>query len=309
MNVVGEYIKDCKNALYCYRVIGAEDVKYCQNFTLGPAKDCFDNSNFGDGSELIYESLVVGDQVSSVKFSSQCFASVSNAQYSIYCHNVSNTFACIGLHNKQYCILNKQYTKEEYEKLVPKIIVHMNEMPYIDKKGRVYKYGEFFPSELSPYTYNECAAHQEFFPLTKEEAIEKGYSWREPEKRTYAITISSVDLPDNIFDVDDSILKEVIGCSHNGECSHQCTTAFKIVKHELDFYKKNNIPLPLLCPNCRHAERLTYRNSPKLWHRQCMCDKNHPHHTGKCSIEFETAYSPDRPEIIYCEQCYQQEIA
>ena len=29
------------------------------------------------------------------------------------------------LRNKSYCILNKQYTKEEYEELVPKIIEHM----------------------------------------------------------------------------------------------------------------------------------------------------------------------------------------
>ena len=25
-------------------------------------------------------------------------------------------------------------------------------------------------------------------------------------------------------------------------------------------------------------------------------------------IEFETTYSPDRSEIIYCEKCYQQEV-
>ncbi len=67
----------------------------------------------------------------------------------------------------------------------------------------------------------------------------------------------------------------------------------------IDVYKKNTIPLPLLCPNCRHAERLTHRNPPKLWHRQC----------AKCTNEFETSYAPDRPEIIYCESCYQQEVA
>jgi len=55
------------------------------------------------------------------------------------------------LRNKQHCILNKQYSKEEYEALAPKIIQHMNDMPYTDKKGRVYKYGEFFPTELAFY--------------------------------------------------------------------------------------------------------------------------------------------------------------
>ena len=47
----------------------------------------------------------------------------------------------------------------------------------------------------------------------------------------------------------------------------------------------------------------------KLWERTCMCDKkDHLHGEKKCEIEFETSYSPDRPEIVYCEKCYQQEV-
>ena len=34
----------------------------------------------------------------------------------------------------------------------------------------------------------------------------------------------------------------------------------------------------------------------------------HAHGTEPCPNEFETTYSPDRPEIVYCEQCYQQEV-
>ena len=321
VNVLGDYIKNSKNALHCYRVIGAEDVKYCQNFTLGPAKDSYDHSNFGDSSELIYETLVSGNQVSNVKFSAQCYSSVSNAQYSIYCLNASNLFGCVGMRNKQYCILNKQYEKKEYEALIPKIIKHMNDMPYIDTKGRVYKYGEFFPSELSPHTYNECAAGQEFFPLTKEEALRQGFLWREPEKRPYVATISSTDLPDNIADVTDSVLAEIIGCEHHGECKHQCTTAFKVIAPELEFYKRRKIRLPLLCPNCRHAERITHRNPPRLWGRKCQCGgvgssnkiyQNavlHFHADKPCPNEFETSYAPDRAEIIYCESCYQAEVS
>jgi hypothetical protein len=45
----------------------------------------------------------------------------------------------------------------------------MNNNPYIDKKGRVYRYGEFFPMEISPFAYNETIA-QEHFSLTKEQA-------------------------------------------------------------------------------------------------------------------------------------------
>jgi hypothetical protein len=40
-----------------------------------------------------------------------------------------------------------------------------------------------------------------------------------------------------------------------------------------------------------------------------MCNKeNHINHQGKCNVEFETSYAPDRSEIVYCEKCYQQEV-
>ncbi len=30
--------------------------------------------------------------------------------------------------------------------------------------------------------------------------------------------------------------------------------------------------------------------------------------TDSCPNEFQTAYAPDRTEIVYCEQCYQAEV-
>ncbi|USN58889.1 MAG: hypothetical protein H6767_02090 [Candidatus Peribacteria bacterium] len=47
--------------------------------------------------------------------------------YSTDCHNSSNLFGCVGLRNKQYCILNTQYTQKEYELLIPKIIARMQQ--------------------------------------------------------------------------------------------------------------------------------------------------------------------------------------
>ena len=69
-----------------------------------------------------------------------------------------------------------------------------------------------------------------------------------------------------------------------------------------------NLPLPRLCPNCRHYTRLKQRNPLKLWHRTCMCDNENHGHKGKCQAEFETSYSPERPEIVYCEGCFNREI-
>ncbi|MCX6722515.1 MAG: hypothetical protein NT094_00405, partial [Candidatus Staskawiczbacteria bacterium] len=223
----------------------------------------------------------------------------NDISYSINCHGSHDLFGCVGLRNKSYCIFNKQYSESEYKELVAKIIAHMNDMPYTDKKGRIYKYGEFFPIEISPFAYNETIA-QEYFPLTKEDILEKGYLWKEDEVKNYKATKKSEDLQDNIEDISDEILNDIIRCAHEGKCNEKCTVAFKIVPQELQFYKKMNLPLPQLCPNCRHYKRLAQRNPMKLWHRKCM-------HEG-CQNEFETPYSPDKSEIIYCERCYQQEV-
>ena len=299
VDITGDYINNSKNTHHSFEVDNTEDSKYCFHLKLNPMKECFDHSILGNGSTLVYESLKSGHGINNVVFSNGCWTNCRNLKYCTYCISSNDCFGCIGLRSKQYCILNKQYTKEQYEKLVPKIIKHMNDMPYIDSKGRVYKYGEFFPSELSPFAYNETVA-QEYFPLTKEQAIEQGYRWKDREERNYTIDISSDDIPDSIEEIDESILNKVIGCNHKGSCNHQCTEAFKIIPNELQFYKHMNLPIPRLCPNCRHYERLDQRNPLKLWHRTCMKES--------CTNEFETSYAPDKPEIVYCEKCYQQEV-
>ncbi len=304
-NVSGNNIEFSRNCHYAFDVIKTTNSKYIWRFLESNGSDNYDIT-VATKPELCYESNGPGSGYA-LNFS-VATGNSSNYWYTYSClSNNDNLFACIGLRNKSYCILNKQYTKEQYEELVPKIIQHMNDMPYVDKKGRIYKYGEFFPSELSPFCYNETIA-QEYFPLTKEQALEQGYKWKDREERNYIIDIKLKDIPDNIKEVNDDIIGKIIECEHKGECNEQCTEAFKIIESELQFYKRMNLPLPHLCPNCRHYTRLKQRNPLKLWHRTCMCDKTTHNHEGRCTVEFETSYAPDRPEIVYCEKCYQQEV-
>ncbi len=173
-------------------------------------------------------------------------------------------------------------------------------MPYVDKRGIVYKYGEFFPSEISLFAYNESLA-QSYFPLSKEEMQEKGFRFKDREDTLHAITLKAQDLPDDIRFVDESILKETIECAVSKR-------AFRLTPAEFQFYKTMNVPLPRLHPDERHKRRLAKQNPMKLWDRQCMCSQEGHDHQGKCSNEFETSYAPERPEIVYCESCYQNEV-
>jgi hypothetical protein len=296
VNTIGANILGAKNVYMGFDIFWeAEDCKYIMHG--GGLRDTYDTYGAGANFNYGYEVVDTGIEASR-NFFAVFTHSCRDTHYTYACKNSQNLFGCVGLRSKKYCILNKQYTKEEYEALVPKIIAHMNEMPYIDKKGRVYKYGEFFPTEISPFAYNETIA-QEYYPKTKNEILEAGHRWREPDTKNYNITLQVQDLPDHIKDVKDDIINQVIACEHQGKCNHQCMGAFKIIPSELEFYRKMNLALPRLCSNCRHYRRLAQRTPFKLWDRKC----------DKCGKDIKTSYSPDHPEIIYCETCYNAEVA
>lgn len=292
--------KNAQNSFFCRDV---ENIK--NGFVLVQTKDSYDCSCIGKGGEELYE-IISSFGGSHQICGTRCLFDM-NSYYCEDCHHCNNIFACSGLQKKSYCIFNKQYTKEEYEELLPKIIEHMKSYPYIDKKGRPYSFGDFWPIEFSPFGYNETKA-QEYFPLTKEEAENFGFNWKEKTLIDYKVTLSTSDLPDSIRDVEDSITDAVIECEHKGLCNEVCSGAFKILKPELEFYRRMDIPLPRLCSNCRHMERIVKQNPLSLWHRSCMCMLPGHDHQGNCQNEFETTYAPDRPETIYCEKCYQQEV-
>jgi len=295
-NVSGDYVNNSNNARDAYFVNNNEDCRWVY-FTL-KSKSFYDVTVSTLGNELIYESHAIPKSNYFLKFCDICSNGCRNMEYCSNCDSSSYCFGCIGVRGKEYCILNKQYTKEEYEELIPKIIKHMDEMPYVDKNKCTYKYGEFFPADISPFAYNESMA-QECFPLTKETAIEQGYAWKNLKPKNYKATISSYKIPDAIKDVADDITSEILQCSHEGNCAHNCTHAFRVIPTELEFYRRLNLPLPKLCPNCRHHRRLAQRNPLKLWDRTC----------AKCGKEIKTSYAPGRPEIVCCEACYQQEVS
>jgi hypothetical protein len=292
VNSTGNYIKNtknCRNVFHCY---DAEDSKYGVHIWRN-AKDCVDADTAGRSAERIYNSMNAGIDVSDYICCSLCWSS-SFMWYSYYCFNSTNCFGSAALRKKNYCILNKQYDKDSFEELRGKIVENMK------SRG---EYGEFFPPQTSTFGYNESAA-QEQFPLTKEEALEQGFKWEDYPRGTYDKgTISWDSVPDSINNVGDlDVPKEIFTCL-------ECKKNYKIITNEFAFYKNLQIPLPRLCPDCRHSQRMAARGPNRLWRRQCMCELKHDHHPeGCCPNEFETNYSSERPEIVYCEQCYNSEV-
>lgn len=310
-NATGDAIFFSKDIKHSFCVGGGENVRYSQN-TYMNIKDCADYTNWGANAELVYESVECGDGIHNIKFCYGCAGGSRDLEYSAACIATEDSFGCVGLRKKKYCILNRQYSKEEYKKLREKIIEHMKKMPYKDKQGRVYTYGEFFPMDMAPFAANETAL-MDWSDLNKEKAIQHGLTWREIKPSQYKATMKAEDLPDHIKDVPDTITGETILC-------FDCKAAYRIIPKELDFYRRFNLALPRLCFNCRHKNRTKLRNLPRLYDRYCTCagtlSENkvynnifeHFHGTESCKVKFQSPYAPDNPKIIYCEPCWLKEL-
>src|SRR3989344_2489125 len=291
VNSTGDYVFNAKNARNCYQCRQLEDARYCQFMTIAPAKDIYDLTEWGNGVERVVDAITVGEGADIVKFSSGAWhPNTREVEYGMYNVSCGPTFGCINLKKKQYRILNKQYSPEEYGTLRAQIIEDMNKNQYTDSAGHIWSYGDFMPYDLSPFAYNESQAIQ-YYPLTKEEVERRGWKWRESIVSKHAITLPADKIPDNIHDVQDSILKEILGCE-------KCGKAFRLTPAELSLLRRFEFPVPHICPNCRHMERMSRINPPQLWDRNC----------AKCGAAIQTSYAPDRPEIVYCESCYQNEV-
>jgi len=276
-NCTGAFLTNCKNCHDCYDIGLSEDCKYLFDGGEPCGKNFYDDDRSGWDAELSYDSLGNATPYFS-KFVISC-AYPKSTQYCMYCHNPIDCFGCLGLKKGQHVILNKQYSKQEYDEILPRIIEHMKSTG---------EYGEFFPMNISPFCYNETLAY-DYFPLTKEQILGFGLKWKEPDKKEYVP--SAYKIPDNIKDVDDGILKEVLACEKSGK-------NYKIQKQELEFYRKKNLPIPRLCPDERYKNRIAIRPPYKLWDRTCT-------KTGK---PIKSCYDPARPEKVYCEEAYLEAI-
>ena len=278
----GDNLNNSKNSVQCFDCNEQQDCRYCTDCMM-PAKDNLDVHIWGNGLELTYNSCVCGENSRNIVSGYYVSQGCSNVYYSCFCSRSStNLFGCIGLRHKNHCILNKQYTPEQYAEITAKIVEQMQ------FQGQ---WGEFFSPETSAFGYNETMA-QTFFPLTKEQAEQRGFQWSDYEAPIEATkTIQASQLPDDQTAVPDDVLNWAIICEVTAR-------PFKIVKQELDFCRTHKVPLPRRHPDQRHADRFAHKNPYILWDRRC----------AKCNKDMQTSYAPDRPEIVWCEECFLKEV-
>ncbi len=160
----------------------------------------------------------------------------------------------------------------------------------IEHMKRTGEYGEFFPSSLSPFGYHETAAN-DYFPLSQRTATQRGFSWSEFKSPVAdaSAPVNGTEVNDSIREVTDGILETPILCEQSGR-------PFRITVHELSLYRRMEIPLPILHPDIRFAQRMLARSPRKLLDARC----------AKCAEKIRTTSAPERNKTVYCEQCYQK---
>ena len=273
----GNFIKESRSVHDSYFIQQGENLRYCMNLYEG-TRDCMDYTHSGRTAELIYETLSCVINLSRLSFCFQCRNNCSDLFYCTYCMSCQNCFGCSGIKKKQYCIFNKQYSKEEYEALVPKIIEQMR---------REGSWGEFFPIELCPMPYNRSMA-QRYFQCTKEQALQDGYSWHEEDIKEFAGAVDASTLPDTYPDQTNAlVLKSVFS-----------GRPFRINAQEIERCKNFQAPLPQMTYEERMDARAALLGGITLYERTC----------AKSGKPLLTTYPPDSPWIIWDRDVYEQEF-
>lgn len=278
-NVSGDHVYNARNVHHSFDSQGGENSKYC--YTTSKPVETYDIS-FNPYIEYSYQSLA--SVASSNLISGHLIHDSNHVYYSDTCMNSKNLFGCFGLRNKEYCILNRQYTKEEYEELTPHIIESMK------KTG---DWGNFFKLTMTPFSYNESIAN-EYMPLKKDEALAQGFSWRDDIPSTKdQENYTHKELPQDPKDYSDDLLDKIFKCEF-------CEKNYKLISREIAFYKRIGLSVPRKCFNCRHQRRMDIRNSRNLIETKCYA----------CRENILTSYSKEKHSQyqIYCEKCYIKEI-
>lgn len=273
----GDFLTGCKNVkngFICGTIRDGKNLFHCDE-----GEDLWDCSLSGyAGSQLYYETVSSGDGGVRALFVSGSWSS-SDVLYCDTVMSCRSCFGCVGMKRAEHCILNRSYSKHDYDRLVPKIIGHMRETE---------EWGEFFPEHLAPHGYNESHA-MDLFPLTRDAAEKLGYRWRD-EPSTAEGGAGSFP-PASIDACPDDLTAQLFRC----ERSHK---PFRIIPAELILLRKIGIAPSSLAPDSRRRLRNERRNPPRLYKRTCCFDGS----------DILTSFPPERPERICCVACAEKEM-
>lgn len=279
----GEYLNKTTNVRASYFCAeGGVDEYFC-NFSLGASRQ-----NAFTGYPVFATDCYYSASISRGGNCKFCFLNIQSNQmeYSLLCYNCENCFGCIGLQRKQFCILNKQYTEEEYWKRVDVIKCAMMD------RG---EYGEFFPARFSP-SYHGDSGGSYWFGATPSDLKGIGVLEFDPESMGAigqeladpSRTKNVSELPDHVAELGD----EWIGVPLFDTAANR---RFAMIKPEVEMYRRLNIAPPQKHFTSRIKDLWLQANQGAFEDAGC----------AKCGKSVRVAKNAGHPiRKIYCKEDY-----
>ncbi|MEK9157357.1 MAG: hypothetical protein AAB448_04515 [Patescibacteria group bacterium] len=279
----GEYVISGTNCQFCYSAVGgSHDMLWCSH-TSG---DSYNNAF----CQLIHNtsecySCVDAQECTGCKFCYACGTS-QNLEYCMQCYNCEDCFGCVGLQRKKFHVFNKEYSEEDYRKIVAEI-----------KKAMLAarEYGEFFPLSFSPVYFGQSAAVL-YYLATEADGKTLGALDYDPESHGAIGDLSEAhnlkttkEIPDCIdaLEVDDWAGVPVL--------DEHINRRFAFLKPELEFYKKYRIAPPDHHFVHRIQDMIQESNSAVFEDASC----------AKCHQTMLVAKNKSFPKrTIYCKACF-----
>jgi len=278
-NSTGEYLEktlNCERSWYCdgakNSYFGLWDNFGSENNALGchpGSSHCYGNAAAFNCQNCLFNYFAIRCQ---------------NCEYCIECYDCENCFGCVGLKRKKFCILNKQYSEDEYWKVLDELKCVM-----LDRG----EYGKSLPLKFSLTPFSSSSFDLGFSQSEKTSEQLEAFDF-EPSldgafgdwtnKTFYQIE----NLPKKIDEINDEWLGRAI-------ISTDYQRPFTILKPELAFYKKLRLPARREHFIKRIEEMWKTLNKLEQEEKFCLrCQK-------KITVAKNTAY-PQRK--IFCRECY-----
>ncbi|MFH1315042.1 MAG: hypothetical protein ABIH67_01465 [Candidatus Uhrbacteria bacterium] len=278
----GEYLRNCLRCEDCFS-IGEATNCYKSQMSQKGSEYCAYCSGFSGTSESYFAAGVTNS--ARIKFSTSVADSM-NLEYCHSCYNCQDCFACVGLKNKRFNILNREYSEDEYWSLVDRIKLSMLEQG---------SYGRFFPGDFSPSGF--IFASDLFFDMTEQElkyfqapvfdSARGAVISQTDQDGQQSLEIS--DIPDCLVDVQP---EKIIG---KPIIDRQINRQFSIQSADLAFYRKHQLPLPKKHFFSRVRELTRLSNTFTTKQESC----------SNCNASIQVAENPTfKNRKIYCKKCY-----
>ncbi|MBU0531773.1 MAG: hypothetical protein ABIG32_04155 [Candidatus Uhrbacteria bacterium] len=281
----GDYLYDVSNCYNCYYTSapGSRDCEDCTYFEGGPSQGCYSIAATINSSNCYYG---IGVEGSNLLFGMSINVKCDTCEYCELCYECSFCFGCTGLRHKKYCILNQQYTEQEYWKILDQLKCVMLE------RG---EYGDMPPAYFSTQVFEHSGAAIMFgADETDKKAlqandIKPADEGAEGPDLESAPAHSTDEIPDRIAASDiDEIAGKVF-------LDREIGRRFSYIKPELELYLKLGIAPPRIHFTSRANGGQHKLNMPIFHEEKC-------HQCAKVVSVADNLTFPERK--IFCKPCY-----